>query len=36
VKAIVDGMGPVVYEMPALETPDIQIMNKNDDPVLNT
>jgi hypothetical protein len=36
VKAIVDGMGPVVYEMPALETPPIQIMNKNDDPVLNT
>jgi hypothetical protein len=36
VKAIVDGMGPVVYEMPALETPTIQIMNKNDDPILNT
>ncbi|WIA14629.1 hypothetical protein OEZ85_003134 [Tetradesmus obliquus] len=36
VKAIVDGMGPSVYEMPPLETPEITIMNKNDDPVLNT
>jgi hypothetical protein len=36
VKAIVDGMGPVVYEMPALETPTTQVMNTSYNPVLNT